>query len=339
MLRCAPDEVGVCCSATHAWCMVVYGIDWAPGDVLVTGRHEYGSNFIAYLQLSRRFGIHVAVARETPAGDVDLADLARLLSEHRGKVRLVSMTHVPTSSGRVYSAGGVGEVCRAHRVTFLLDACQSAGQMPLDVAALGCDFLTATSRKYLRGPRGAGFVYASRAAMEWHEPGWLDNWGGEWTAPGAYRVREGARRYELYEMSFAAKAGLGVAARLANGALAAGSYGRVRELADELRGRLEGELGGAGVAVADRGAHLCGIVSFTVAGMQGRHDEVREFLARGGGGHPRVNVSVSRRPSTRLDYEGRGLHDVLRASLHYYNDEADLDSLVAGLRAFRGGGA
>lgn len=321
-------------SATEAWQQVVYGLAaaWRPGDVVLTSLCEYGSNYIALLQLQRRTGIDIKVIPETPAGDLDLPALERLLeidgSSPGSRVVLVAINHVPTSSGRTYDAAGVGALTRAAGVPFLLDACQSVGQMPLDVAAIGCDFLSGTGRKYLRGPRGSGFLYAAHTAAAALEPATLDNTGATWTDAGSYTLRDSARRFERYEMSFAAKAGLGAAAAQLLEVGVDRAWARIQALAGALRAALAAI---EGVNVQDRGATLCGIVSFTVAG-RGADDVQRGLAARG------INVSVSRTPSSRLDFEVRGLAEVVRASVHYYNTEEEVAAAAAAVADIAGSG-
>lgn len=169
LLNCEPHELAVVTSATAAWQQVVYGLAWTwrPGDRVLTCVAEYGSNAIALLQLAKHTGISIEVVPETDDGDVDIPALQRMLASNGPLGRppvLVSLTHVPTSSGRVYDAAAVGAACRAAGVPFLLDACQSVGQLPVDVRAIGCDFLSGTGRKYLRAPRGSGFLFCRRYA-------------------------------------------------------------------------------------------------------------------------------------------------------------------------------
>jgi selenocysteine lyase/cysteine desulfurase len=326
LLNCRPDEIAVLSSATAAWQQVVYGLAWAwrPGDRLLTCVSEYGSNYIAFLQLARRTGVRIEVVPETAAGDVDLQALEEaILRPGKPRPVLISLTHVPTSSGRVYDAAGVGVVAKKHGVLYLLDACQSVGQISVDVSRIRCDFLSGTGRKFLRAPRGSGFLFCSAAVLGRFEPAALDNTGATWTGAGAYALHPTARRFQSYEMSFAAKVGLGVAAQqcldLGVGAIAA----RVKALAGLLRAALAAL---RGVRVLDVGTALCGIVSFDVRGVGA--GEVQRWLKAHG-----VTVSVSAAPSTRLDFERRGLSEVVRASVHYYNTEAEVRRLAGAVGA------
>lgn len=319
LLNCSADEIAIVTSATAAWQQVIYGLAWTwqPGDRVFTSVAEYGSNYIALLQLARRTGVDIDVIPETPDGDIDTVALEAMLSTGKPPV-LVSICHVPTSSGRVYDAAAVGALCRAAGVMFMLDACQSAGQLPLDVHRIGCDFLTATGRKYLRGPRGSGFLFCRQDALSRFEPGFLDNTGASWSGRDSYTLAPTAKRFESYEMSFAAKVGLGVAVDECVQLGIDRIWDRIQQLADALRAGLQAL---PGVAVQDRGRVLCGLVSFTVAGTPA--DQVQQGLAR-----QHINVSVSRTPSSRIDFEQRGLSEIVRASVHYYNTEEQLQRFL-----------
>lgn len=207
LLNASPKEIAIVTSATTGWQTVVYGLapGWQPDDTLLTSVHEYASNFLAYLQLKKRTGVQIVVVPETADRDIDLEALeAAVIAAPRRPV-LISITHVPTNSGRIYDAPGVGAIARRHGVPYLLDACQSVGQVPIDVQAIGCDFLTGTGRKYLRGPRGVGFLYARASAQAYAEPGFIDLHGAKWVSDEGYELAPDATRYESYEISFAAK--------------------------------------------------------------------------------------------------------------------------------------
>ncbi|HVV30678.1 MAG TPA: aminotransferase class V-fold PLP-dependent enzyme, partial [Mycobacteriales bacterium] len=206
-------------------------------------------------------------------------------------------------------------------VPFLLDACQSVGQLPLDVVALGADLISATGRKWLRAPRGTGFLYVGPRLLELLEPAYLDMRAAQWTAPDRYEVRPDARRFETWEANVASRIGLGVAVDYALGWGLDAIAERVGVLADGLRTRLNAV---PGVAVHDRGERRCGIVTFTVSGRSAT--DVAAALAAAG-----VNVSVSTAGSARYDLPARGLTELVRASPHYYNVDAELDRLVSAL--------
>jgi selenocysteine lyase/cysteine desulfurase len=316
LLNCRRDEIAFVENATRAWDMAFYGFPLRAGDRVLTGKAEYASNYMAYLQVARRTGATIEAIDDDEHGQISIAALERAIDS---RVKLIALTHVPTNGGLVNPAAEVGRVARAAGVPFLLDACQSAGQLPLDVERLGCDMLSATGRKYLRGPRATGFLYIRRALMDRVEPPFLDLHAATWVAPDRYELRPDARRFENWETNFAGKIGLGVAVDYALSQGLHAIAARVRALASDLRDMLDAI---PGVTVRDKGLERCGIVTFTAEAMPA--DELKSALAR-----RRINVTVSEASGTLLDMSERGLAAMVRASVHYYNSEAELERFAA----------
>src|SRR5579875_72365 len=320
LLNCRHDEIAIVENATRAWDRAFYSLAFAPGDRILTAAAEYASNVIPYLQVARRSGCTVEVVPSDASGQLSVAALESMME---ARVKLIAVTHVPTNGGLVNPAAAIGRIAKAWRVPFLLDACQSAGQMPLDVEAIGCDMLSATGRKYLRGPRGIGFLYVRREWIERLEPPLLDLHAATWTAPDVYELRPDARRFENWETNIAAKIALGAAVDYALDWGLDAIYGRVRALADALRATLARI---PGVAIHDLGAERCGIVTLTVAGKDPA--ALQKALAA-----QAINVTVSSRASTLFDMQARGLDTVLRASVHYYNSEDEIARFAAAIAA------
>ncbi len=318
LIGCARDEVAIIENATRACDMAFYSIPFEPGDRILTAISEYASNYIAYLQIARKTGAVVEDIPNDAHGQVSLDALRHMLDQ---RVRLIAITHVPTNGGLVNPAAAIGKLAREQNILYLLDACQSIGQMPLNVDQLGCDMLSATGRKYLRGPRGTGFLYVRRAILDQLEPPLLDLHAATWTAPDRYEMRPDARRFENWETNYAGKIGLGVAIDYA---LAWGldtTWRRIQSLAYQLRSKLAAL---PGVIVHDRGITQCGIVTFTLES----HDPeaIRAILAQ-----QHINVSVSERSSTLLDMDARSLESMVRASVHYYNSEDEVERFCQAL--------
>lgn len=315
LLNCGRDEVAFIENATRAWDMAFYALDLGPGDRILTTESEYGSNMIAYLHRARHTGCEVAIVPNDGHGQIDVEALDRMVDD---RVKLISISHVPTGGGLVNPAAAVGKVARRHGVPYLLDACQSAGQLPLDVQAIGCDFLSATGRKYLRGPRGTGFLYVRGDWIERLDPPLLDQHAAELVNEREYVIRGDARRFENWECHFAGKAALGVAIDYALGWGLEAIRDRVQPLAQTLRDRLSGI---DGVEVLDEGAEKCGIVTFRKAGEEADNIK-RRLKAR------RINVSVAGDSGARVGYDRRGISTAVRASVHYVTLEREVDDLV-----------
>jgi len=319
LIGCATDEIAVVENATRAWDMAFYGVPLRAGDRILTGAAEYVSNYLAMLQVAQRTGAEIVVVPNDESGQVSVDALADRID---GRVKLIALTHVPTNGGLVNPAAAVGKVARAAGVLYLLDACQSVGQMPIDVTAIGCDLLTSTGRKFLRGPRGTGFLYVRRGVLEQLTPPFIDVHAARWVARDRYELRADARRFENWETNYAGKVGLGAAAEYALAWGLDAIQARVTGLARELRTNLANV---PGVGVHDLGREPCAIVTFTVAGVPA--DDVRAALSA-----QAINVSTSTAPNNRLDMEPRGLPDLVRASVHYYNDEEEVVRLVRAVR-------
>lgn len=310
-----PDEVALFDNSTHAWNAAFYSMTFAPGDRILTGRAEYGSNVLAYLQIARRTGAEVVVVPNDESGQLDTAALAELIDD---RTRLVGVSHVPTSGGLVNPAAEIGRVCRAAGVPFLLDATQSVGQFPVDVAELGCDMLTATGRKFLRGPRGTGFLWVRREALDHLEPYVSEIASATWDGKRGFTWRDGARRFETWEVSYTNALGLSAAVEQALEIGMEGIGRRAVGLGELLRDRLDAL---PGVTTYDLGRQRCAIVTAKVDGVS-TADVAAALRGRG------VNVTTTVAAHTQFDTEDRGVHPLVRLSPHYYNTEAELDSAV-----------
>ena len=316
-----PENIAVVGSATAGFIQALSSFDFAPGDVLVTTRCDYTSNQIQYLALSKRLGVEIVHADDLPEGGVDPDSVRDIIT--RRTPRLVAVSWIPTNSGLVQDVEAVGEVCEAAGVSYIVDACQAVGQIPIDVNRLRCDYLSATARKFMRGPRGIGFMYASdRALRRGDHPLFVDMRGARWIAADTYEVTATARRYEDWEFPYALVLGQAAAARYALDVGIDVAQARSWALASDLRDAL-----GAipGVRVIDRGSTRCAIVTMTA---DGHHADtiVRALKER------RINTVSSLREFGIYDFVAKGVETAVRLSPHYYNTDAEVDSAVAAIR-------
>jgi cysteine desulfurase / selenocysteine lyase len=313
-------EIALVENATRAWDMAFYAVPLQPGDRIITGVAEYASNYLAFLHLKATRGVEIAVAADDGTGATDVEALEALIDV---RTRLIAVTHVPTNGGLVNPAERIGEVARRHGVLYLLDACQSVGQLDVDVRRIGCDFLSVTGRKFLRGPRGTGFLYARASTTGDLHPPFVDLHAATWTGTDTYELRPDARRYENWESYVAGRLGLGAAVDYALDIGMARIEDLVGRAATGLRERLAGL---PAVTVQDKGTRRSGIVTFqhVRVGASAIQDRLRA---------QDINVSVTTATSTRLDFEQRGLPDLVRASVHYLTTDDELDRFVDAVRA------
>jgi len=328
LIHADPRNIAVVANATAGFIQALSSFDFARGDAIVTSRCDYTSNQIQYLALSQRLGIRILHAPDLPEGGMDPDGVRALLRTHR--CRLVAVSWIPTNSGLVQDVEAVGEECEAAGVPYIVDACQAVGQMPVDVQRLRCDYLSATARKFLRGPRGIGFLYASdRALGRGDHPLFVDMRGARWTAPERYEVAATAQRYEDWEFPYALVLGQGEAVRYALGVGAETARKLSWELADRLRRRLESL---PGIRVLDRGRRRCAIVTAAVRGWDG-DAMVRELGERG------INTTSTVREFGFYDMDEKGVASGIRISPHYFNTSEEIDRVAEALAEIVGQGS
>lgn len=315
LYNCHADEIAFCESDTRAWQNIFYALDLSPGRRIITTQIDYGSHFVSFIQKAA-MGVETVVIPCDGNGDVDL-DAMRAALDDRAAV--ITLSHIPTGGGTIAAAAEVGRIARDAGIPFILDACQSSGQISVDVRKIGCTALTATGRKYLRGPRGTGLLYVARDYLNTLEPAMLDQHGVELLDATHYRLRGGATRFENFEVGYAARVGLGAAIAYANDLGLADIEQRILSLGAYCRERLAAI---RGISVHDRGSFLGGIVTFSHADHAPA--QIGRFLRDHG-----VNISVSASAGSLVDFQARGLDSLARASLHYYNTTEEVDRMVA----------
>lgn len=327
LIGAASRNVAIVGNATQGFVQSLSSFDLRPGDVIITSRSDYTSYQIQFISLAHRLGVQIVHAPDLPGGGIDPQALREILRS--APCRLVHISWVPTHSGLVQDVEAVGAVCEEAGVPFLVDACQAAGQIPIDVARLRCDYLSVTARKFLRGPRGIGFLYVSDPALaRGDHPLFVDMRGATWEAPDRYRLEDTARRHEDWEFPYALVVGLGAAARYATEVGVAAGGERAFRLAADLRRRLNAI---DGVRTLDPGTDPCAIVTAAVDGWHAS-DIVSALRAR------RINASATLRWFGLLDLTARGVESAVRLSPHYYNTDEEIDeaaNAIADLLATR----
>jgi len=312
MLCCDRDEIAYVENATRAWDMAFYSLPLEAGDQILTHSSEYASNYLAYLQQARRRGLKVDIVPSDQFGQIDVEALESMINE---RTRLISINHIPTQSGLVNPAQKVGEIASKHGIFYLLDACQAVGQIPVDVSRIKCDLLTGTGRKFLRGPRGTGFLYVRRSILDRLDPPFVDLRSGNWIDRDNFEFAPGAKRFENWESYVAGRVGLSRAVRYALDIGLDNIQSRVVELAEQLRARLAQI---KGITVKDPGENKCGIVTF-----HKQDEDAFKLAARLRASQ--INISVTTAASARLDSQFSEQQKIARASVHYFNSESEVE--------------
>ena len=309
-------------NATVAFSQALSAFDFQSGDVIVTTQNDYISNQLMYLSLGQRLGVEVVRAHDLAEGGVDPQSVRELVRARRP--RIVAATWIPTNSGLVQPVSDIGSICAEEDVPYLIDACQAVGQLEIDVAALRCDFLAATARKFLRGPRGTGFLYVSDRMLEQRAaPLLIDMRGAHWTQAEAWDLADNATRFENWEFAYALVLGLGAAARYALevGVREAGAY--AASLAQRVR---DGLAAMPAARVLDRGAHLAAIATVELSNIS-PDDAVQALRDQA------INTSALHRSSAVIDMDAKGANGALRISPHYYNTVREIDTLLSAIEA------
>ncbi|KAA3640637.1 MAG: aminotransferase class V-fold PLP-dependent enzyme [Bacteroidetes bacterium] len=314
LLNCHPRNVAFAYNATDAYAKAISSIAFNPGDTILTTDDDYVSNYIAFISLKKRFGINILRGKNLDNGDLDLEHFEAQIQQHQP--RLIAVTHVPTNSGKIQDAVSVGKLCKKYDVLYLLDACQSVGQIPVDVEEIGCDFLSVTGRKFLRGPRGTGFLYASdRMLEEGYMPLFADAGGADWIAPEAYRPHKEAKRFQLWENSYAILLGLKEAVRYLNGLGVQNVYDYNQTLLKQLTDGLQAI---PGIKTYDEGSQRSNIITFRKGDLE--QEEIKTKLDEAG-----IFYSVSGINYALIDYQKKGVDWTVRFSPHYFNTTEEIN--------------
>lgn len=323
LINARPSEIALTGSHTLAWTSMFYGMSFAEGDRILTSRSEYAANYVAFLQMRKRTGCEIKVIPSDNRGATNPAALEQMID---GKVKLIAVNWIPTNGGLVNPAAEIGRVANKHGIPYLLDACQAVGQMPVDVREIGCDYLSSAGRKWLRGPKGSGFLYVREERLGDIEPAVIDDVGAAWTSPDSYAFRGDATRFETHEHEPALRLGLGAAAEYALSLGVEDICRQVRALAEDVRRELE-KL--AGIVVRDLGSERSGLVTFSHESVAAA--DITSALQEKG-----IWIKTIPRAGALMDTTARDIEELVRISPHYFNTGRELETCLAAIREVTG---
>lgn len=318
LINAEAHQIAFAFSATEAYAKALSSIPFQENDVILTSDDDYVSNQINFISLKQRFKLNVLRVNNKPNGDLDLNDLEQKIQMHHP--RLVAITHVPTNSGLVQDVAGIGKICAQHQVLYLLDACQSVGQLSVDMQEIQCDFMSVTGRKFLRGPRGTGFLYVSDKVLNQnYAPLFIDLRGAEWTSSDQFQMIASAQRFESWEIPYALLIGLKEAVKYANALGIKHIEAYNQQLMHHLREKL---MNISGVKLFDQGSRTCNILTFQKEGKS--LAQIKDSLDT-----HHVFYSTTSKSSAIIDFDKKGIDWIVRLSPHYFNTLEEMDEVAA----------
>ncbi|OPA92586.1 class V aminotransferase [Pseudomonas fluorescens] len=321
LLNAPASSIAFAGSGSTAWSMAFQALGhWQPGDRILVGRHEWGGN-LASMESAVQAGARVETIPCDETGAVCPLALDSMID---AQVKLIDLTWLPANSGLINPAKAIGEVARRHGIPYFIDAGQAVGQLPVDVQALHCDVLKSAGRKHLRGPRGTALMYVRPGFLQRLNPAQRDVFSAPWTAEG-FDLRNDARRFETSEVSYALLAGLGNALQEVNRLGVERTWERVLHLSERIREALR-EI--PGICLHELGTTHSGLIAFNLNGWDAF--ELKRRL-----GLQRINIGANGVAYTPLDMQARGLASIARISVSPLNDEHDIETLMAALKALR----
>ena len=308
LLHTSPANIAFTFNATDAYAKAVSSIPFKPGDYILTTEDDYVSNYILLFSLQKRFGLQIVRCNTLPSGDIDVFDLeTKMLKYHPV---LVSVTHIPSNSGKIQDVEQIGQLCEKYDIWYIVDACQSAGQMDIDVTKIKCDFLSATGRKFLRGPRGTGLLYVSdKALAAGLEPLLIDMRGATWDTENSYKPSGSATRFELWEANYSNILGLSEAIRYAMSIGLENIRAYNLKLCQLLKEQLQTI---PDIRITEEGSQTGSIVTFTSDTKT--LDEYKNTLDMAN-----ISYSVGYRHFALIDFNKKNVDWVIRLSPHYFN--------------------
>ncbi len=304
------EEIALLPNTTAGINLVAEGLDWQPGDNVVTLADEFPSNLYPWMHLKHR-GVETRLV-PTDQGRVDPSTIAEHCDE---RTRVVSVSWVCYSNGCRRPLRPIADVAHKFGALFFVDAIQGLGVFPLDVTEEGLDALAADGHKWLMGPEGAGIAYVSRKCLEQLQPlgvGWNSVVQGSNFNQIELNLKPTAARYEGGTLNMAGFIGLGASVELFLSLGVENIATAILDFTDLACEKLAST--GAVLCSPREGENRSGIVSFELP--QYDPDQFRKYCLT-------QRIALNCRA-------GR-----LRLSAHAYNTVEDLDGLLRSIEQFK----
>ncbi len=320
LLKCQPDKIAFADSATRAWNTILFSMKLGEGDKIVTVSTEFGSNVVSLQALSERTGAELIVLDLDNHGKLDLQHLDDHIDE---RLKLVALSHAPAQNGSVINAREIGKQLEGSEAFYLLDACQSVGQFDVEVDDIGCDALVGTGRKWLRGPRGTGFIYANDRFATSLQSVSVDLANADWLASpesgSQVSFFKKAQRLQTWERSLAGQLGL---ANAMFEYMSANAKGAITSAIQEFREMIADAVSKNPKLVLYPGGNSeSGVITFYSHEIDAA--ELKKYYA-----DLNINVSTLSDWDAPWDFTNKGLPTLLRVSPHYINSNEDIEKFI-----------
>jgi len=310
LINCQPDEISFISNTTVGFNLFINSIKISKGDNVVILENEYESNLISLLNNKVNF----RVVKLSKDGEVDLNDL---VSKIDCRTKVVSVCHLPSNNGNQNPIKKIGKLVKAQnqKAIYLIDACQSIGHLDINVKSIKCDVLVGSGRKYLRGPRGTGFIFIKKKIKERINPLILDSHNS--SLENKIKVTN-KHIFENFEYSPALKIGLSESINQINKVGIARIEENIRKKTIYFREKLKKN---PKIITYENNNNFSGISTLNFQ----EEDPKRIFnhLLK-----KKILTSVTQKKKLLRPFKKKKILSALRVSIHYYNTYKQIDYLI-----------
>lgn len=306
-------EIAFVDNASRGWNLAIRGIELSKNDVIVTLSTEFGTNLITIYDHAMKSGASVRVIPCTDKGKVDIQLLEKVLSEYRG-VKVIAISHAVAHGSIVNPVEQIGVLARKYGALYIVDACQSVGQITVDVKEIDCDVLVASGRKWLCGPRGTGFMYIRNKTNI--RPTQLDLASADLILNDDYsvtgvKIRQDAKRFEIWERNIASQIGLATAIDIILNVGLDEISRKIKCFSTEIRNAISKN---PKLILIGSEESSSGIVGFITKKSDVEKSILDSFVKNG------LTISTMSDWDCPLDFPKNGVKTIFRLSPHYYTN-------------------